>query len=128
MVITTARGAERDVGDLPEIFKTMEEAFSVLEGELTSVDDVTVPVWERPSQGGGLDLEYGALLNNLNSGGGYIAGSTEGRPTPGAIEKKRDLDLVWTQAKSLVEAALDTQTTAFNAEVSRLGLVGIVIR
>lgn len=127
-VISTARAAERDVGQLPRILGAMDAAFATLEGELVSLDDVTVPVWKRPSQGGGLDLEYAALMNNLNSGGGYIAGSTEGRPTTGATEKKRDLDLVWTRLRSRVETALDTQTTAFNAEVFRLGLVGIVIR
>jgi hypothetical protein len=127
-VISTARAAQREVGDLPELLEAMEAAYAVLVGELTSVDDVTVPVWKRPSQGGGLDLEYGALRNNLNSGGGYTMGSTEGRPTTGAMEKKRDLELVWTEVKGRVESALDTRTTAFNAEVSRLGLVGIVIR
>jgi len=127
-VISTARTAERNVGQLPEIFQAMEAAFATLEGELTSVDDTTVPVMEQPSQGGGLDLEYDALMTFLNSGGGYAGGSTEGRPTTGAMEKKRDLDLVWTDLRGRVEAALDTQTAAFNAEVSRLGLVGIVIR
>jgi len=127
-VISTARAADRDVGHLPEILETMEAAFAAREGELTSVGVDTGPVMEGPARGAGLDLEYGALLFYLNSGGGYVAGATEGRPTAGAMEKKRDLDLAWTQARSRVEAALDTQTTAFNAEVSRLGLVGIVIR
>jgi len=99
-----------------------------LEGDLTAVDDRTIPTGERRPEGGGLDREYRALFGHLNSAGGYGPGGTEGRPTSGAMEKKRDLDAVWSQLKNRVEAVLEREITTFNAEVARLGLVGIVVR
>ena len=127
-VIAKARTAEREVGELPELANTMESTFALLEGELTSVDDPTVHTSVQRPEGGGLDREFGSLSYHLNSGGGYGAGGTEGRPTVGAMEKKKELELVWAQLKSRIETALEAETAAFNAEVARLGLVGIVIR
>jgi len=92
------------------------------------VDDPTVHTSVQRPEGGGLDREFGSLSYHLNSGGGYGAGGTEGRPTVGAMEKKQELELVWAQLKSRIETALEAETAAFNAEVARLGLVGIVIR
>ncbi len=127
-VIAKARTAEREVGELPELANTMESTFALLEGELTSVDDPTVHTSVQRPEGGGLDREFGSLSYHLNSGGGYGAGGTEGRPTVGALAKKQELELVWAQLKSRIETALEAETAAFNAEVARLGLVGIVIR
>jgi hypothetical protein len=106
----------------------MELRLTSLEGELTSVDDPTIPVSEKRPEGGGLDREFSSLMYHLNSGGGYGAGGTEGRPTAGAMTKKRDLERVWAEISSRIDTTLEAETAAFNAEVSRLGLVGIVIR
>ena len=87
------------------------------DGTLVSIDE-----------GGGLDREYSALFGHLNSGGGYGAGGTEGRPTAGAMEKKGELDRIWGELQPRLQRTLDAEVEAFNAEVERLGLVGIVIR
>ena len=39
-----------------------------------------------------------------------------------------DLDRIWEEIKTSLEATLDAEVAAFNAEVTRLGLEGIVIR
>jgi len=123
-----AREAGRDLGNLPELAETLTERLSPLEAILTFTDDPTVPTGEVRPRGGGLDREYGTLLNHLNSGGGYGAGGTEGRPTAGAMERKRDLDEVWADIRVRLKVVLDEEVSRFNAEVSRLGLVGIMVR
>ncbi len=127
-VLSRARAAERDVGDLPELADSLEARLAPMEGELTSVDDPTVPTGVRRPQGGGLDREYRSLMGHLNSGGGYGPGSTEGRPTSGAMARKRELDGIWSRVGARLEEVLEAEVAAFNAEVARLGLEGIVIR
>jgi hypothetical protein len=107
---------------------SLEARLRIFEADLTSVDDLTVPTGVKRPEGGGLDREYGALLYHLNSAGGYGAGATEGRPTEGAKEKKRELDRIWSELKSRLDEVLETEVAAFNAEVARLGLAGIVMR
>lgn len=127
-VIAKAREAEADPGDLPAMADSLDARLRVFEAELTSVDDPTVPTGEKRPEGGGLDRELSALLYHLNSGGGYGAGGAEGRPTAGAMEKKRDLERSWSDLRSRMERALEAEVQAFNEEVTRLGLVGIVVR
>jgi len=127
-IIGQARAAEKDVGGLPELADSLEARLLPFEADLTSVDDPTVPTGEVRPEGGGLDREYGSLMSHLNSGGGYGAGGTEGRPTAGAMEKKRDLDRSWTELRGRLDPVLESEIEAFNAEVVRLGLAGIVIR
>ncbi|MFC1661000.1 WD40/YVTN/BNR-like repeat-containing protein [Gemmatimonadota bacterium] len=127
-VLARARSAEREVGDLPELADSMEARLAPLEAELTSVDDPTVPTGQKRPQGGGLDREYRSLMNHLNSGGGYGPGSTEGRPTSGAMARKRELDGMWNRVRANLEEVLEAEVAAFNAEVARLGLEGIVTR
>jgi hypothetical protein len=127
-ILDRAREARRDPGTLPELNEQLNERLSPLEAILTSTDDSTVPTGVVRPRGGGLDREYGALLNHLNSGGGYGAGGTEGRPTAGAMERKRDLDAIWADTGARLEVALDEEVAGFNAEVSRLGLAGILVR
>jgi len=127
-IITQATAAEREVGALPEMADSLQARLHPFEADLTSVDDSTVPTGEKRPEGGGLDREYGSLMYHLNSGGGYGAGGTEGRPTAGAMEKKGDLDRIWTELRGRLEPLLEAEIAAFNAEVARLGLVGIVIR
>lgn len=126
--IAQARAAERELGRLVELADSMEARLAPMEGEMTSVDDPTVPTGDRRPEGGGLDREYRSLFGHLNSGGGYGPGGTEGRPTAGAMEKKRDLDRSWVQLRDRLEVLQEAEIAAFNAEVSRLGLVGIVVR
>lgn len=126
-ILERARDAGREMGNLETLSRAMNERLSPLEAILTSTDDPTVPTGQGRPRGGGLDRDYGALLNHLNSGGGYGAGGTEGRPTAGAKERKRDLDAGWAETRGRLETALDEEVARFNAEVSRLGLAGIVM-
>ena len=125
-IVGRARDAGRDLGNLAALSEAMEGRLSPIEAVLTSTDDPTVPTGEARPRGGGLDRDYGSLFSHLNSGGGYGAGGTEGRPTAGAMERKRDLDVIWADTRARLEAALAEEVARFNAEVSRLGLAGIV--
>jgi photosystem II stability/assembly factor-like uncharacterized protein len=127
-VVTRARGAAREVGRLPALADSLAARLAAQEAELTAVDDPSVPTGVRRPRGAGLQQEYGALLNHLNSGGGYGPGGTEGRPTAGALQRKTDLDRRWSEARGRLEAVLEAEVAAFNAEVGRLGLGGIVGR
>jgi hypothetical protein len=69
----------------------------------------------------GLDRQYGSLLGSLNSGGGYGAGSTEGPPTAGALQRKRDLDAQWGALSGSLADLLVEDLAALNVEVERLG-------
>ena len=73
----------------------------------------------------GLDRQYGTLLSNLNGGGGYGGGSTEGPPTEGALQRKRDLDAEWGVISRGVTSLLDGELPALDAELERLGGPGI---
>jgi hypothetical protein len=126
-IVERAAEAERDPGRLPELLETMKSQLSPLEAELTSMDDPTVPTGEQRPRGGGLDREYSTLFYFVNSGGGYGAGGAEGRPTAGAVERKRDLDQIWGPLQRRLQDTLESEVAAFNAEVARLGLEGIVI-
>jgi photosystem II stability/assembly factor-like uncharacterized protein len=127
-ILARARSAGADVGTLPEIADALEARLRPFEADLTSVDDPTVPTGVQRPEGGGLDQEYRALFYHLNSGGGYGAGSTEGRPTAGALEKKRDLDRIWGDLKIRLDEVLEGEVATFNEEVNRLGLSGILVR
>jgi photosystem II stability/assembly factor-like uncharacterized protein len=127
-LLANAREADRDVGKLAEIWEGVNEGFAALKGELTNVDDPRVPAHIKRPEGVGLSQDYRTLVNYLNGGGGYGGGSVEGRPTEGAMNRKADLDALWATLKPRVEKALEEGVTAFNAEVERLGLEGIVRR
>ncbi len=105
----------------------MEDSLGTVQSRLTSQDDSTIPTGERRPEGSGLDSEYGTLLYFLNSGGGYGAGGAEGRPTAGAMERKRDLDATWSELKATLQATLQARVAAFNEEVKKLGLEGIIV-
>lgn len=126
-ILNRAREAEEGLGNLATLTDAMKERFSELEAILTSTDDPTIPTGQSRPRGGGLDRDYGTLLGHLNSGGGYGAGGTEGRPTAGAMERKRDLDALWADIGSRLESALGEEVARFNTEASRLGLSGIVV-
>ncbi len=127
-LIKRAREAEKGVGTLPELADAMEEALKPLKGELTSVDDPHVATGQERPQGAGLSEDYGTLKYYLNSGGGYGGGSVQGRPTQGALDRKGHLDAAWARLKPQVEEALQELVAAFNTEVTRLGLAGIIRR
>jgi hypothetical protein len=44
------------------------------------------------------------------------------------MERKADLDLIWSGIRSRLDPLLDQLIADFNAEVARLGLEGIVVR
>jgi hypothetical protein len=127
-IVMRATQAQRDLGRLSELLESLKANFAPIEAELTSTDDPTIPTGESRPIGGGLARDYGTLFNFLNSGGGYGAGGAEGRPTAGAIQRKRDLDQIWGALQRRLQSTLDTEVAAFNAEVTKLGLEGIVLR
>jgi hypothetical protein len=44
------------------------------------------------------------------------------------MARKGELDGLWSRVRAVLEEVLEAEVTAFNAEVARLGLEGIVIR
>ncbi len=78
-----------------------------IEKELTLVPVEGGPAGVR--EGLGLDRQYGSLLGFLNGGGGYGPGSAEGRPTPGALQRQRDLNAAWTDVSARLRALLDVR-------------------
>ena len=113
--------------DRSAVLALLRARLAAAEAELTTSDDPSVPTGLRRPRGAGLQQEYSTLLNHLNSGGGYGAGGTEGRPTAGALERKADLDRTWSEARGRLVALLEAEVAGFNAEVRRLGLEGIVL-
>jgi len=126
-LLARARGAGREVGSIPERLRSLEENLLVLKGELTNVDDPHVEVARVRPEGAGLSQDFGTLFNYLNGGGGYGGGSVEGRPTQGAMNRKADLEALWAELQPRVDLALEEGVAAFNAEVERLGLEGILL-
>ena len=124
-LVRRARAAGHDTGRLPALAGALEAALAPIERALTAVPDTSGPRGLRAPAG--LDRQYSSLLYHLNSGGGYGAGATDGRPTPGALERKRDLDAEWGVVRDRLEAVLAGELADFNAEVERLGLGGIVL-
>jgi len=127
-MVQQAREGGRPLGRLPDLADSLAARLAPLEAKLTSMDDPSVPTGVRRPLGAGLDREYGTLFYYLNSGGGYGGGSTEGRPTAGAMERKEDLDGMWSRTRAELDALLDREVEAFNAEGARLVLGEIVLR
>jgi photosystem II stability/assembly factor-like uncharacterized protein len=121
-VVKRAHTAGRDAGRLEALADSLDARLGPLEARLTSLPDGHGSTTEA-----GLEQEYSTLLYYLNSGGGYGGGSTEGRPTQGAMIRKRDVDGAWATLGGEVDTALRQSVAAFNAEVQRLGLAGIVL-
>lgn len=125
-LVAWAAEAGRDTAALLPLREALVGALGALEGEMASVDRTDGPAGRRTVAG--LDRQYGSLMSHLNSTGGYGPGSTEGRPTAGALERKRDLDLQWGTAAARLARVLAAELAAFNAEVARLGGTGVVVR
>jgi photosystem II stability/assembly factor-like uncharacterized protein len=123
-IVLRVREAGREAGALPDLGRSLDARLATLEAELTSTERAEPPLYTLP----GLDRQYQTLFGNLNGGGGYGPGAVDGRPTAGAMERKADLDRLWSALRARVEVALDEEVAAFNAEVVRLGLEAIVLR
>jgi hypothetical protein len=119
----TARPATDGLAEQVRVFRTGLEG---LLRQLTSFETDEGPSGLRTLAG--LDRQYGSLLGNLNGGGGYGGGSTEGRPTAGALERQQDLDALWGVLARNSEHLLDEELAALNTEVARLGGPVIEVR
>ncbi|MBM4186863.1 MAG: glycosyl hydrolase [Gemmatimonadetes bacterium] len=71
--------------------------------------------------------QYNTLYNSLVGDGGYGSGSAEGRPSPGRVRRKADLDPQWAAVRAQIDRGLAEEVGRFNAEVARLGLGGVVM-
>ena len=120
-IVDRAKTANRPLGRLSELNDSLKARLSGVEGDLTQT---------RAGQGlavpSKLDAQYGALFNYLAGTGGYGPGSAEGRPTRGAYDRQRDLDPQWSVIHQRLDRVLREDLAAFNAEVTRLGLAGIL--
>ncbi|HSW29830.1 MAG TPA: hypothetical protein VLH75_10150 [Longimicrobiales bacterium] len=121
-LLAWARDGGRDAAQLGELHRALLAPLAELEARLTSTERTDGSAGKRSVAG--LDRQYGALLNHLNSGGGYGPGSTEGRPTAGALQRQRDLDAEWSGLAARLAQVEERELAAFNAEVERLGGAG----
>lgn len=115
----------RDAGDLPALVDSLVNHLGAIDREMEGYETSEGEPGLRSIDG--LDDQYGRLMYQLNSWGGYGGGSTEGRPTAGMLERKSDLDAEWSALRSRLDAVLDEGVAAVNAEVRRLGLEGILV-
>lgn len=117
--VERAAAAGKDTTRLRQLADTLVKDLDTLEDELTKPGTgLTAPAR--------LDAQYVTLLNYLTGLGGYGAGSTEGRPTAGALERQRDLDREWATLRRRLAALLQSGLAALNAEMARLGVEAIV--
>lgn len=117
--VERAAAAGRDTTRLRQLADTLVKDLDALEDELMKPGTgLTAPAR--------LDAQYVTLLNYLTGFGGYGAGSTEGRPTAGALERQRDLDREWGSIRARLGALLQAGVGALNAEMARLGVEAVV--
>jgi photosystem II stability/assembly factor-like uncharacterized protein len=120
-VVDRARAGGRELGRLAELADTLSARLTAVEEALT-----------QPRAGRGLavpsqlDSQYGSLHGYLAGTGGYGPGSAEGRPPRGAYDRQRDLDREWAAIRARWDRVLREDLAAFNAEVARLQLGGVV--
>ncbi len=124
-LMARVREAGRDAGDLPALVDSLTARLETIHRELEGYETAEGEPGLREIDG--LDAQYGRLMYQLNSWGGYGGGSSEGRPTAGMLERKADLDAEWSALRARLEAVLDEGVTAVNAEARRLGLEGILV-
>ncbi len=74
-----------------------------------------------------LDNQWIELYNNVTGPDGYISGGPEGRPTPGAYERLRDLERDWEGVRARYLSILENELQRFNEAVERLGLPAVVV-
>jgi hypothetical protein len=60
---------------------------------------------DNPLAPSGLLAQYGALYSSLVGDGGYGAGSAEGAPSAGQVERKAQLDAEWARVRVLLDDA-----------------------
>jgi hypothetical protein len=121
---TWAEGAEAE--GLAERVRTFAATLERLQQQLTSHETDGGPPGLRTLAG--IDRQYSSLLGNLNGGGGYGGGSTEGAPTAGALERQRDLDAEWGVLSRGLARLLEAELAELNVEVERLGGPVIEVR
>ncbi|MFN0180546.1 MAG: VPS10 domain-containing protein [Gemmatimonadales bacterium] len=119
--VERARAGGLALGSLPGLTDSLAARLGRVEGLLL------------PSRGTGelasptrLVGHYNTLYNTLVGDGGYGSGSAEGRPTAGRLERKADLDPRWTEVRRQLDGVLATDLPPVNAEITRLGVGGVV--
>ena len=118
-LIAWAESAGSRADDAAERARAFQTTTEALQRRLTSYRTDEGPSGARSIAG--LDRQYGSLLGSLNGGGGYGGGSTEGPPTAGALQRKRDLDAQWGALSGSLADLLVEDLAALNVEVERLG-------
>jgi photosystem II stability/assembly factor-like uncharacterized protein len=99
-------------------------AAGALEAALKAVEALIAPFPVGGAREGpaGLSAHYDALYATLVSDGGYGSGSAEGRPTASRFQRKADLDRQWQAVRARLQAVIDTELGAYNAEARERGL------
>jgi photosystem II stability/assembly factor-like uncharacterized protein len=124
-VVDRARDMER-TGTLPQLATD-------LDAKLTAIEDELIQRRSRSGQDpirfpGRLDNQLSELYGNVTGTDGYIGGGPEGRPTRGALERMRDLNVQWNELRTRLDAVLTNDLAAFNAAVQAAGIPPVVTK
>ncbi|HSG48008.1 MAG TPA: hypothetical protein VLA43_09370 [Longimicrobiales bacterium] len=74
---------------------------------------------------GQLDNQLAELYGFVTGTDGYISGGPEGRPTAGAMERLRDLNLQWEGLRTRLQFILENDVDRFNELMRDLGLPAV---
>jgi hypothetical protein len=118
-LVERARAGNRELGRVAELRDSLATRLTAIEAELVRPAQVRA----NPAR---LDNQYNSLLGFVAGTGGYGPGSAESRPTAGAVERQRDLDIRWGAVRGRLNRALAAELATFNAEAGRLGLGGVI--
>lgn len=96
---------------------------AALDAALQKVETAIAPS-AVPGQVGvpaGLSGHYNALYGALVGDGGYGAGSSEGRPSAGVVQRQADLERQWQALRAQVQALVTAELARYNAAARARG-------
>ncbi len=76
---------------------------------------------------GQLDNQYIALYENVTGADEYRYGGAEGKPTPGAYDRFKDLNALWTDLRARLQRVFDHDVAAFNQILQRIGVPAVAV-
>lgn len=99
------------------------EQAAALDAALRAVEIAIAPLPEPGVRHvpAGLSAHYDTLYSAVVGDGGYSAGSAEGRPSAGWMQRKADLDRQWAEVRERLQAITAEELARFNAAARERG-------
>lgn len=110
----------------------LKGAADTLKATMAGVEEAFTQVKSESGQdpirhAGQLDNQLAELYGNLTGANGYISGSGEGRPRPGALERLGDLNAQWGRERARYERILREDVPRFNARAQKAGVGPLIV-